>query len=318
MNTTNADAAADEATPIEGIIVVDKPVGPTSFDVVFKLRKSLKTKSIGHCGTLDPLASGVVVCCVGRYTKLVRFLTSDDKRYVADVTFGFSTPSLDLETEASEHGDVDVVTEDALRAALGSWRGVVQQVPPLHSALQKDGVRLYHRARQGHDVELEPRDVVIHHLELLSYTAPTATIACHVGKGFFVRSLARDLGRAVGCPAHLSALRRSDSGGYTLDDAVSLDVARDAALAPALLKRGRQALRGVTQVEISQAQATALRHGLRPETDLPLQQEVLACRDDQICAVVDVRADVGEDPAKDARGEVVIGGPHRLVSVRGF
>ena len=316
MNTDKTDR-----TEPEGIIVVDKPVGPTSFDVVYKLRKALHTKSIGHCGTLDPLASGVVVCCVGRYTKLVRFLTSDDKRYVADVTFGFSTPSLDLETEATEHGDPAVVTEETLRAALSSWRGVVQQVPPLHSALQKDGVRLYHMARAGHDVEVDARDVVIHDLELVSYTAPTATIACHVGKGFFVRSLARDLGVAVGCPAHLSGLRRTDSGGYTLDDAVSLDVARDPARAHLTHKHGRQALRGVTQIEITESQAKTLRHGLRPLTDLPLQSEVLACCGDEIVAVVDVRNDVGEDPAKDARGgppAPVADGAHRLVSVRGF
>jgi tRNA pseudouridine55 synthase len=288
----------------EGIIVVDKPAGPTSFDVVYKVRRSVGLKSVGHCGTLDPLASGVVVVCVGRYTKLVRFLTSDDKRYVAEVTFGRSTPSLDRETEPDVFGDAAVVTEERLRAALSSWRGVVKQVPPLHSALQKDGQRLYHAARNGQTMELEARDVEVFDLELLSYAAPVATIACHVGKGFFVRALARDLGVAVGCPAHLSALRRTQSGGYTLDDAVSLDVVRDPARCVAALQKGRTALRGVTQIDITPEQATKLRHGLQPTTTLPPMREVLACCGDDIAAVVDVV--VGDD------------GVHRLIAVRGF
>jgi tRNA pseudouridine55 synthase len=288
----------------EGIIVVDKPAGPTSFDVVYKVRKSIGHKSVGHCGTLDPLASGVVVVCVGRYTKLVRFLTSDDKRYVAEVTFGHSTPSLDKETAPDVFGDVAVVTEERLRAALASWRGVVKQVPPLHSALQVDGQRLYEAARKGKDVVVEARDVEIFDLELLSWTSPVATIACHVGKGFFVRALARDLGAAVGCPAHLSALRRTQSGGYTLDDAVSLDVVRDPPRCIAALQKGRPALRGVTQVDITPEQATRLRHGLHPTTTLPPMREVLACCGDDISAVVDVV--VGDD------------GVHRLVTVRGF
>lgn len=288
----------------EGILVVDKPPGPTSFDVVYKVRKSVGHRSVGHCGTLDPLASGVVVVCIGRYTKLVRFLTSDDKRYVAEVTFGHSTPSLDRETDPDVFGDVGVVTEEKLRTTLASWRGVVKQVPPLHSALQVDGQRLYEAARKGKDVVVEPRDVEIFELELLSWASPVATVACHVGKGFFVRSLARDLGVAVGCPAHLSALRRTASGGYTLDDAVSLDVTRDPARCIAALKKGRPALRGVEQIEITAEQATKLRHGLHPPTTLPPMKEVLACCGDEISAVVDV---VASDD-----------GVHRLITVRGF
>jgi tRNA pseudouridine55 synthase len=302
----------------EGIIVVDKPAGPTSFDVVFKLRRSLGEKSIGHCGTLDPLASGVVVVCVGRYTKLVRLLTSDDKRYVAEVSFGHSTPSLDKETEPDVFGDPSVVNADAIRSALAPMRGVVSQVPPLHSALQKDGVRLYHQARAGKDVTVDARDVVVHDLELLSFADNVATIACHVGKGFFVRSLARDLGTAVGCPAHLSGLRRTQSGGYTLDDAVALDVAKVPDGAVPALKTGRAAIRGVAQVEVTPEQAHSIRRGFRPLTDLPLQRDVLACCGDEIVAVVDVKDDVGEDPAKEARGIDVSAGEHRLVSVRGF
>jgi tRNA pseudouridine55 synthase len=288
----------------EGILVVDKPVGPTSFDVVYKVRKSVGHKSVGHCGTLDPLASGVVVVCVGRYTKLVRFLTSDDKRYVAQITCGASTPSLDKETEPDVFGDVSVVTAERLTAALSSFRGIVSQVPPAHSALQVDGRRLYDAARKGHEVAVAARNVEVFELTLLSWEPPTATVACHVGKGFFVRALARDLGAAVGCPAHLSALRRTHSGGYSLDDAVSLDVVRDPERCRSALRRGRAALRGVAQVDITPEQAIKLRHGLQPTTQLVPAQEVLACCGDEIVAVVNIVA--GED------------GSTRLVSVRGF
>jgi tRNA pseudouridine55 synthase len=288
----------------EGILVVDKPVGPTSFDVVYKVRKSVGHKGVGHCGTLDPLASGVVVVCVGRYTKLVRFLTSDDKRYVAEVTFGASTPSLDCETEPDVFGDVSVVTAEGLVAALSSWRGIISQVPPAHSALQVDGRRLYDAARKGHEVVVAARDVEVFELTLLSWQPPRATIACHVGKGFFVRALARDLGTAVGCPAHLSALRRTHSGGYSLDDAVALDVVRDPDRCRAALRRGRTALRGVTQIDITPEQATKLRHGLQPPIQRSPARELLACCGDDIVAVVDIVA--GDD------------GSARLVSVRGF
>jgi tRNA pseudouridine55 synthase len=272
----------------EGILVIDKPVGPTSFDIVAKLRKSLQTREIGHCGTLDPLASGVVVVCVGRYCKLVRFLTADDKRYLAQITFGFSTPSLDLETEADEFGDVAVVTEDKLTAALSSWRGVIQQRPPIHSAIQQGGERLYDKARRGEHVEVAPRDVVVHGLKLVSWQAPHAIVELDVGKGFFVRSLARDLGEAVGCPAHLSSLRRTSSGLYSLDDAVPLDDARDQATAPGLLRTGPAAIKGMVQIDIDRAQATALKHGLRPATSLPNAFEVLACCEGEMAAVVSI------------------------------
>lgn len=270
----------------EGIIVVDKPVGPTSFDVAYKLRKACGTREIGHCGTLDPLASGVIVVCVGRYTRLVRFLTSDDKRYLAEVTFGFSTPSYDLETEADAHGDVAVVSEDAIRAWLDAQRGTIMQAPPAHSAVQRDGERLYEKARRGEHVEVPLRAVDVHALTLVSWEAPVARIACDVGKGFFVRSLAHDLGQALGCPAHLSSLRRTHSGAYGLDDAVSLDDARtDDGLARGL-KQGKDAVRGLPMIDVDAACAQALRHGQRPQTTMADTEAALAFLDGEPVAVV--------------------------------
>lgn len=276
------------SSDVHGILVIDKPVGPTSFDIVAKLRKSLQTREIGHCGTLDPLASGVVVVCVGRYCKLVRFLTADDKRYEAQITFGFSTPSYDLETAADAHGDVDVVTAEKIEAALAQWQGTILQRPPAHSAIQQGGERLYEKARRGEDVVIEPRSVVVHGLTLKSWNPPHAVVEVDVGKGFFVRSLARDLGEAVGCPAHLSSLRRTSSGLYTLDDAVPLDEARDQSTAPSLLRTGPASVKGMTVVEIDATQAKLLGHGLRPTTTLPDAFEVLATCDGVIAAVVNV------------------------------
>ena len=272
----------------EGIIIVDKPVGPTSFDVAYKLRKSCGTREIGHCGTLDPLASGVIVVCVGRYTRLVRFLTSDDKRYTARITFGASTPSLDLETEPDIFGDVDVVTEARVRDVLDGMRGDILQVPPLHSAIRKGGERLYEKARRGEDVDVEPRPVVIRKLTLLTWESPHATVDVEVGKGFFVRSLARDLGEALGCPAHLSALRRTESGAYTLEDAVSLDDARDPDKLASALKTGRAAVRGLPHLDVDEALAKDLGHGKKPSTDLPDTPAMLAFLGDAPIAVVAV------------------------------
>ena len=280
----------------EGILVVDKPVGPTSFDVVHKLRKAMGTRELGHCGTLDPLASGVVVVCVGRYTRLVRFLTADDKRYRARVTFGFSTPSLDLETAPDAFGDVAVVDEARVDDALRTLERQTTQVPPMHSAIQKDGERLYQKARRGEVVDVDARDVVVRSLRLTGLArrhdgdriVVDADIDVDVGKGYFVRALARDLGDVVGCPAHLSALRRTQSGAYGLDDAVVLEQARDPERGPARRLRGPSAVRGMPIVAIDAPTAQALRFGQKPATSLPPATNVLAVVDEGLVAVVDV------------------------------
>jgi len=280
----------------EGILVVDKPVGPTSFDVVHKLRRAMGTREIGHCGTLDPLASGVVVVCVGRYTRLVRFLTADDKRYRATVTLGCSTPSFDRETAPDAFGDVAAVDARRVLAALSVLERQTTQVPPLHSAVQKDGERLYQKARRGEVVDVAARDVMVRALRLVGLSSRAddgravvdVDVDLDVGKGYFVRAFARDLGAALGCPAHLSALRRTHSGAYGLDDAVPLDVARDPTQGPPALRRGPDAIRGLPRLALDAAAAQALRFGQRPTTTLPTVAHALATLGDELVAVVEI------------------------------
>ncbi|HEY4223516.1 MAG TPA: tRNA pseudouridine(55) synthase TruB, partial [Myxococcota bacterium] len=182
---------------MNGIVVVDKPAGPTSFDVVAQLRRIFKTREIGHCGTLDPLATGVLVVAVGSYTRLVRVLTADDKRYRATIAFGTSTSTDDREGDvvarADDH-DVAALSQERILAALLPFVGAIAQVPPAFSAIHVDGKRAHERARAGELVKMKPRDVVVHALNLVSMerteSEALAVVDVHCGKGTYVRSLA--------------------------------------------------------------------------------------------------------------------------------
>lgn len=257
-----------------GIVVIDKPEGPTSFGVVARVRKVMGTREVGHCGTLDPLATGVLVVAIGSYTRLVRVLTADDKRYTAHVAFGASTTTDDREGEVLERGDPSTLTAERVRAALAEMVGPQLQVPPSYSAIHVDGERAYARARRGESVAVEAREVVIHGLELLSFGSfggERAVIDVRCGKGTYVRSIARDLGRRLGVPAHLAALRRTESGAYSLADATPLDE-----LSPGALKTGVAAIRGVPLVEVDAEQARALGQGKRVPSTAAFPGTVLA------------------------------------------
>jgi tRNA pseudouridine55 synthase len=230
------------ADPPAGVLVVDKPGGMTSHDVVQRLRRLLGTRRVGHAGTLDPMATGVLVALAGEATKLGAHLTLHDKRYVARVAFGRATDTLDAEGETTAAAEVPAWLRDELRAGLTGRLGEAlalelartEQVPPAFSAIQVDGRRSYDRARAGEDVSLPPRAVAVHAIRLVGAAAPDppeepwADLDLHVGKGYYVRSLARDLGERLGVPAHLAALRRTASGPFTLDAAVRLDAGGDA------------------------------------------------------------------------------------------
>ena len=212
---------------MDGIICMDKPEGMTSFLCVAILRRLLGVKKIGHAGTLDPNATGVLPLLVGRATKTLDRLPVHDKSYTATMRFGAVSDTLDVWGEVTETGG-SIPTRAAIEAALPAFRGEIMQVPPMTSALKKDGVRLYELARQGIEIEREARPVTIYELELLDYNEEVGelTIHCACSKGTYIRTLCDDLGRVLGCGAIMTALRRTAAAGYTLADCITVDEAK--------------------------------------------------------------------------------------------
>ena len=206
---------------------VNKPLRWTSFDVVNKirwcLRKSHGKIKVGHAGTLDPLATGVVVVCVGRATKEIERYMGEEKEYVAEVTFGKTTPSYDLETDFNGTYPYDHVDERTLRQVLSQFVGVIEQVPPAYSAVRVDGVRAYEKARSGDEMELKSRRVTIRAIELVEIALPVVKLRICCGKGTYIRSLANDIGKACGSGAYLSGLERTRVGEFSVEDCFQLD-----------------------------------------------------------------------------------------------
>lgn len=208
----------------KGVLVVDKPGGMTSHDVVAQLRKRLKTREIGHSGTLDPMATGVLVVCIGEGTKLVPYLTAAEKAYDATIALGTGTATLDAEGAVTETIPVPADWQDRLEASISLERARTSQVPPSFSAIRVDGVRSHVLARRGELVDHAPREVRIASLEVRSRTEdpPSLEVSLDVSKGYYVRSLARDLAASLGTVGHLTALRRTRSGCFSLADAGAL------------------------------------------------------------------------------------------------
>jgi tRNA pseudouridine55 synthase len=257
-----------------GVLVVDKPAGPTSFDVVKRIRRALGAEKVGHAGTLDPAATGVLAVCVGDAVKLQQFLADGDKTYDATVAFGAATDTEDADGRVVARGDPSGLSEAALRAALPAFIGELAQVPPMYSAVRVDGRRLYEAARAGEEVERAPRTIRIHALELFDVAPPAeglvrARLSVRCGKGTYVRTLAADLGRALGLPAHLAALRRTESSGFRIEEALPLERAEalastegPAALAARLVPLA-DALRGLAADPLTAPEAWDLAHGRR-------------------------------------------------------
>ena len=212
---------------MDGIICIDKPEGMTSFLCVAILRRLLGVKKVGHAGTLDPNATGVLPLLVGRATKTLDRLPVHDKSYTATLRFGAVSDTLDVWGTVTETG-APIPTRTAVEAALPAFRGEILQVPPMTSALKKDGVRLYELARQGIEIERQARPVTIYELDLLQYNEETGELAIHCAcsKGTYIRTLCDDLGRMLGCGAVMTALRRTAAAGYTLADCITVDEAK--------------------------------------------------------------------------------------------
>lgn len=209
----------------EGLLVIDKPSGPTSHDVVAKVRRAAGIKRVGHAGTLDPLATGVVVVGMGRATRLLRYVQDSPKEYVALVRFGVATDSLDADGQEIWREPMPV-TQEQVSDVLWSFRGTIEQVPPMVSAIKIGGRRLYELARAGEEVEREPRPVEVYNLELLDFEKgdfPLTTLRIECSKGTYVRVLADDIARTLGGRAHLEGLRRTRVGSFGLDGSLTVE-----------------------------------------------------------------------------------------------
>jgi len=214
----------------EGVILLfDKPLHWTSFNVVSKVRALLRYRlgykkiKVGHAGTLDPLATGLLIVCVGKATKRSGQLQMHEKEYVATLRLGATTPSYDLETPINQEYPIDHITPEMVHETLKGFIGPQMQIPPLFSAKSVDGGRAYKLARRGVDLELEPAPVTIYNLQVESFLLPNLTLRIHCSKGTYIRSLARDVGKTLGSGAHLVSLRRTASGKYRVHDAITLD-----------------------------------------------------------------------------------------------
>jgi tRNA pseudouridine55 synthase len=211
---------------MDGVLIIDKPAGPTSHDVVSRIRKALKEKKVGHTGTLDPAATGVLPLVLGSATKVARYLTGGDKTYRARIRLGVSTSTLDAEGEVIEERPV-TSDEAAVRSAAAAFVGEIDQIPPMYSAKKVDGTRLYKLARQGIEIDREAKRVRISSIDIIEVALPEVCLDVHCSAGTYVRVLARDLGERLGCGAHLKTLRRLRAGPFALDEAVELQHAID-------------------------------------------------------------------------------------------
>jgi len=208
---------------MDGILVVDKPKGMTSHDVVDIVRRRFGMRRVGHAGTLDPMATGVLVMLVGQATKSADTFLRDDKEYVATLFFGKSTDTQDATGKILEEKDVNGLDIDTVKKALESFKGSMEQIPPMVSAKKYKGKKLYQLARKGKTVPRKPCPIMIHKIELVEFNLPEVVFRVKCSKGTYVRTLCEDIGRSLGYPAHMSALKRTRSGKFSLKEASSLD-----------------------------------------------------------------------------------------------
>jgi len=216
-----------EFTALDGALLIDKPAGPTSHDVVDRIRRRFGIKKVGHCGTLDPNATGLLIIVLGRGTKLSERLMSDDKVYEGTIKFGEATDSYDCEGQITETKPVPPLTLEQLNEACAPFIGDIMQTPPMVSAIKKDGVPLYKLARKGVEVEREARLVHVYNFRFTEYKEPLGVFRLACTKGTYVRSVAHELGQNLGCGAHLATLRRSVSGKFDVADALPLQTILD-------------------------------------------------------------------------------------------
>jgi tRNA pseudouridine55 synthase len=209
--------------PFDGILLVDKPAGPTSHDVVHHIRRHFKLKKVGHGGTLDPAATGLLVILLGRGTRVSNRFMSSDKTYEGTLRLGITTDSQDADGNIIREADPSGITREQLEAAMARFKGDMFQTPPMVSAVRINGVQLYKLARQGEEVERKPRFIHLYEFRLLNFTPPSASFVLRCSKGTYVRTICHDIGEALGVGAHLSQLRRTESAGFEVQKAIPFE-----------------------------------------------------------------------------------------------
>lgn len=273
-----------------GFFNIDKPLGMTSHDVVAAVRRAFKIKKVGHAGTLDPLASGVLVICVGGATRLSDDVMHGEKAYRARVKFGITTTTYDREGEVTSQTDASHLTAEMIQAAFPAFMGEIDQVPPMYSAIKQGGQKLYDLARSGVEVERTARRVTIHKLVLHEWIPPEAVVDVDCSAGTYIRSLAFDLGAALGVGAHLSGLIRTRSGAFSLTRATPLDTLLAADPLTYLIPP-QDALRDVPSITLTDSQVHEIQHGRA----IPVSEQTDAARvmgynhDNALIAVLEVR-----------------------------
>jgi len=249
---------------LEGILAVNKPLGMTSFDMVFGVRRLFSGVKVGHIGTLDPLASGLLVMALGQACKTIEYMEDYPKSYLAEVSFGTSTSTYDAEGQITQQAESDWLNASLIKSVLSSFRGPISQKPPIFSALKRNGQKLYELARKGQTLELQSRPVEIYELSLLNYQNSVARLQITCSKGTYIRSLAHDLGQVLGCPAHLSYLLRTQCGPFRLEEAWQMeDLERFKSqdrLYDALLPID-SGIQHLPMVELSQSEINEIRYG---------------------------------------------------------
>jgi tRNA pseudouridine55 synthase len=254
-------------TAVFGFLNINKPAGMTSHDVVAQIRRAFKLKKVGHAGTLDPLATGVLVICLGGATRLSEYVMHSTKNYRAQVRLGVSTTTYDAEGEIVAVRDSSALTYDDVQTALATLQGPIDQIPPMYSAVKKGGRKLYELARAGQVVEREARAVTIESLKITDWSPPQVTLEVVCSAGTYIRSLAYDLGERLGVGAHLSGLTRLASGQFRLENALGLDTVLTCTQPEQLLLTPRIALAPMPEVHLNAAAADDVRHGRRVEDE---------------------------------------------------
>ena len=247
---------------MNGVIIIDKPQGKTSHDIVGIMRKKFGTRRVGHTGTLDPMATGVLPICIGNATRASDMLTESDKKYRAQLLLGKRTDTLDIEGDVLEERAVNV-TEQEIRDVIDTFIGEIDQIPPMYSAIKKDGKKLYELARQGIEIEREPRRINIYSIDIIDINIPYITVDVHCSKGTYIRSLCDDIGTRLGTGAVMTNLRRTYTAGFSIDDAYTieqLDVIEDLSKA---LNPTDSLFADLPQIHLNEKQERSIVNGVR-------------------------------------------------------